>query len=514
MSIGPYHFLVFFCLLISYPQSGQAQPQLRDSFNVNTMTLDEKVGQLFIIGFPEKSLTPALERFIYANKPGSFILFKRNLSSEEQIKCLNDSLNNLSLRLTAQPPLIAIDQEGGQVSRIKFNPPLPSARAVGAGYTPGVARDIARSIGSRLSQLGINMNLAPVLDVDSITGDSFIGSRSYGSHPLSVAAAGVETAEGLIQSGIIPTAKHFPGLGPEKLDPHQTTITRSFQQSNFGFKELFPFIHYTALGPASAIMISQLSYPQLDPSGAPASFSKIIMNDLLRKSLGYDGLIVTDDLQMKGSALIHRPEEAALTSLLAGADMVMLTWSRSTQAAAIQRTLQAVRYGEFPVSLLDEKVRRILRAKQAITPLSQRRGIANTASASEEIIANQIASSKQRLFSKIASLIINQKPNFRPPLCIFSKYSGLNFSISKVSAHNVSVIHSAEHVDLCGTVFLPILKSQDIASANTLTLQDPKKFFVFSFLNEKASTGFYGNKFDFYFYDRSAGQVIGQLLKK
>ncbi len=333
---------------------------------VSKMTLDEKVGQLFMVGFPYRELNKELSDFIQTYKVGSFILFKRNISSIEQIKNLNNDLYKLSYTATKLPPLLAVDQEGGAVSRLPIFPKPPSFLSMGQTQNPLISKNYGSEIGKFLSSVGFNMNLAPVLDIVDVEKPSFIGVRSIGSNPEVVSLMGRSFSEGLIESYIIPTAKHFPGTGSSLTDPHKS-ISKNFESKESIFKtDLVPFLEFIKLKERTAIMMSHFIYPSLDKKNIPASFSAAIMKNLLRHELGYEGIIITDDLQMEGSKALLETHQAALQSLLAGADMIMLTWSLQEQTKAIDFVKKYLKENPDKINDFDQKVSRILQVKSYV----------------------------------------------------------------------------------------------------------------------------------------------------
>ncbi|MFS4458909.1 glycoside hydrolase family 3 protein [Bdellovibrio sp. HCB2-146] len=327
------------------------------------MSLEEKVGQLFIVGFPQKDITKELDKFIRTYKPGSFLLFKRNILSLAQVKKLNADLTRLSYDTSELPPLLAIDQEGGSVSRLPLFPTQPNALALGQTQSPALAEEMGYQTGLFLREVGFNMNLAPVLDVVDPKSRSFIGVRSFGPDPEIVKDVGVAYSRGLLRSRVIPTAKHFPGTGNLALDPHQVIVENAATSVSLRERDLVPYQAYAELGRPVAVMLSHLLYPSLDPSREPASFSKKISTDLLRGEMKYQGLVMTDDLQMQGSKQLLRPEVAALRALKAGADIVMLSWSFADQGKAFNHVKKAVQSGDFAEKDLNDKLRRILYTK-------------------------------------------------------------------------------------------------------------------------------------------------------
>lgn len=352
-------FFAFPALVLA---QGKALDEVIDG-KISQMSLNEKVGQLFIVGFPYTKSNKELEKFIQTYKPGSFLLFKRNIQSLEQVKKLNEDLYKISYQATKLPPLIAIDQEGGAVSRLPIQPNPPNALAIGQTQSAELSEEMGYQTGLFLREVGFNMNLAPVLDIADPYSASFIGVRSFGSDPNLVKEIGTAYAKGLLRSRVIPTAKHFPGTGNIKADPHSTIVNNVASESDLKKKDLVPFEGYSSLGTNVAVMLSHSIYPSLDPKKVPASFSSKISTDLLRNDLKYKGLVVTDDLQMKGSKEVLRTDLAALKALVAGADIVMMTWSMADQERAMKTVQKAVEDGRFTIDSLNQKLHRILVTK-------------------------------------------------------------------------------------------------------------------------------------------------------
>ncbi len=367
---------ILFLVLGLFPNYLLAQEPIKSTANVPDpipdviarMTLDQKVGQLFMIGFSQSVLDPKLKSFLAKIKPGSFLLFKRNIKSLEQVREMNRELTQLSLENTGVKPLIAVDQEGGFVSRIPVQPPMPSALAFGQTQSLPLAENYGEEIGHLLRDLGFTMNLAPVLDLSNPQEPSFIGVRSFGGDPKNVGDFGFSISKGLWKSKIIPTAKHFPGLGSSLDDSHSSIVTRITSMDDLLTTDLKPFEKFAELGPESAVMVSHLSYPVIDSANVPALFSEKVVTGLLRKKLGFKGIILTDDLMMQGASQFANPGEAALLSLKAGSDIVMVTWSYKAQLKAFLRVKEAIQNNELPISVVDEKIRRILIAKFLAAP--------------------------------------------------------------------------------------------------------------------------------------------------
>lgn len=332
--------------------------------SVEKMSVDQKVGQLFLIGFPQQRVDSQLESFIKKYKISSFILFKRNISSLSQVAKMNSQLQMLATSTTQTMPIIAVDQEGGQVARVPTRPPIPNAMSIGQTQDKDLALGLGQEIAKVIRTLGFNMNLAPVLDISSPESESFIGQRSFGSDADQVSSIGYSVSKGLLDEIVIPTAKHFPGVGSVSEDPHKKQVESKVPEQAFYERDLKPFIEFAKLGSNTAIMLSHLTYPALDDTNTPATLSSQIIKGILRDKIGFTGLVMTDDIQMKGLTTTGNPHDTALLALKAGADVIMMTWSFKNQAKAIERVKEAVVSGELTENELNEKVTRILNVKE------------------------------------------------------------------------------------------------------------------------------------------------------
>ncbi|MNS49605.1 putative lipoprotein YbbD precursor [compost metagenome] len=435
-------------VVLLFPNLVPAQEKDLQDFidkRIQRMTLDQKVGQLFIVGFPQAQLNKDLNDFIANNKPGSFILFKRNIKSLEQVRAFNENLIKISYKVTGLPPLIAVDQEGGNVSRLPISPPPPNALALGQTGSPLLAEEMGYQIGNFLREVGFNMNLAPVLDIVDPAGLSFIGVRSLGSDPQMVAEMGLSISKGFHRARVIPTAKHFPGTGSIIKDPHNMIVENNASATSLHERDLVPFKKFAELGPASAVMMSHIVYPALDSTREPASFSTKISSALLRDELQFKGLTITDDLQMKGSRLVLTPSEAALKALKSGSDMVMLTWSFKEQLAAFKRVRKAAESGELSSEDLNLKLRRILNAKAFAN--IYRKPASSPVMLGAHMTSSRYAELEDQVLSQnLKANISEQTPspdgvstpsNDKSPICLFS--SSAAFTSSFVRASNIQV---------------------------------------------------------------------------
>jgi beta-N-acetylhexosaminidase len=324
-----------------------------------------EVGELFIFGLSQAAIDPATEAHLKSSCPGSILLFRRNLKSNLQVVQLTEQLRLLHRGCSKHPLLIGLDQEGGQVARIPFDPPMPSPWSVGVTRNTRISEELGYQVGLTLRSLGFNLNLAPVLDLGQDGQKTFIGSRSYGSDPDLVGRMGTSFSLGLIRSRVLPIAKHFPGIGSVPNDPHQVMVRRPASADLLWKKDLKPFQEFTQLFP-TGVMPSHLIYPQADHSEGPGTFSKVLLRDWLREKLNYRGLVISDDLLMKGAQENRDLGHNVVIALRAGVDLVMVSWSIRSQQRAVQAVLEALKDGRLEENAVREKILRIRKIKQIV----------------------------------------------------------------------------------------------------------------------------------------------------
>ena len=282
-------------------------------------TLREKVGQMFLVGCQGESLSPN-EQLIFAEYQfGGVILFKRNCAEPAQILALCQSLWESAIET---PPFIAIDQEGGNVHRLPqpFTH-FPAAARIGEKGNIELARRLGRAVAEELKLVGINLNFAPVLDVNSNPANPIIGARAFGAEPKRVIEIGPAWTQGLRDGGIMPCAKHFPGHGGTDKDSHLALPTVRKTLDELKAVELPPFAH-ACRDRIEALMTAHVHYPALDPN-LPATLSEPIVTGLLRHQLGYDGVVFSDDLEMKAIADNYGVEQATALAVRAGVDVLL-----------------------------------------------------------------------------------------------------------------------------------------------------------------------------------------------
>ncbi len=324
------------------------------------LTSREKIGQLFMVGFLGTSVTPDLAAFLKDYKPGGVILFSRNLESIEQIVQLTNDLQQCSPK---SPLLISIDQEGGRVSRLpKGFSIFPPCEVIGQCHSGELAYAAASTIAKELKAVGINMNMAPVLDVNSNPDNPVIGDRAFSSSADTVGEMGLVTAAGLQDAKVVACGKHFPGHGDTNADSHKELPVVDAPRERLEAVEFPPFRRAAAAGIAT-MMTAHVLYRSLDDQ-LPATLSPGIITRLLREQMGYDGVVLTDDLEMHAIVDHYGPGDAAVRAVLAGCDVLLICKERDREVAAFEAVEKAVASGTIDMARLDQSVARIQRVKQ------------------------------------------------------------------------------------------------------------------------------------------------------
>ncbi|MBN2849215.1 MAG: beta-N-acetylhexosaminidase, partial [Erysipelotrichaceae bacterium] len=314
---------------------------------------------LVIAGFYGTSVDEVTEDLITEAKLGGLIFFGRNVESTSQ---LVDLLNTFKRIETKIPLFLSIDEEGGSVSRLPSDiANLPGARTIMKKNVLNLTYEEGRAIGYALDEYGFNMNFAPVLDVDNGKSNSVIGSRSFSTDPMVVAELGVLMARGMEEHGVIPVVKHFPGHGDTAVDSHAGTPIVKHPMDRLNNVELYPFA-YAIERDIPAIMVGHIILSKVDAK-VPSTLSYAVMTGLLRNQMKFEGVVVTDDLGMGAISADHTQAEAAVLSIKAGADIVMISHGRRDPFKAVAALKKAVLDGVIPMAMLDQKVRRILRLK-------------------------------------------------------------------------------------------------------------------------------------------------------
>jgi beta-N-acetylhexosaminidase len=342
------------------------------------LSLEDKVGQLMMVGFGGTTVDESVEALVRGRRVGGVCLFRRNIASGEQVARLNDGLR----RLLADgiPPFLALDQEGGNVVRVKDDVVvLPGNMALGATRSAELAYAAGLAQGEDLKRLGFNMNLAPVLDVNLNPRNPVIGIRSYGDSVPLVSELGRAFVRGQQDAGLVTVAKHFPGHGATDADSHKALpIMEETREQVLAQMEPFRAAIQDGL---DGLMTAHVAIPRLTGDDVPATLSPQVLGGLLRKELGFDGLVLTDEMEMEAIAQRYGVGRAAVLAVKAGADMVLVPWQPEKKVEVYEALLAAARSGELPAARLEQAVRRILTAKV-------RRGLFATPPMLEERLSN------------------------------------------------------------------------------------------------------------------------------
>lgn len=324
-----------------------------------TRTAQLPLGQLFIIGFQGTSLSSATRQLLVNDGIGGVILFKRNIDSLEQVVALNTALHE-----AAPGTIVSVDQEGGRVARLRgIATDVPSMRAVGA-LADGdgeLAFKVGAMMGRELVALGFHWDFAPVVDVDTNPANPVIGERSFSRDAHVVGVIAARFIAGMQGSGMAGSAKHFPGHGDTDVDSHHALPRLSHSLERLRAVELVPFAAAVKAGVAS-VMTAHVMFPALD-ADEPATLSPAILDGLLRRELGYDGVVVSDDLEMAAVADRYGIEELVEKGLRAGVDAFLVCHDEHKQHAAVEAAHKLVEQGRVPRARAEQALRRMAAMK-------------------------------------------------------------------------------------------------------------------------------------------------------
>lgn len=335
----------------------QAAPTMEDRLaaQLRTMTIEEKIAQMMIIQYPSETMDDTLMHYIRDVKPGGFLLTSENLGTYEQTKELVEALQSNS----EIPMFISVDQEGGVVQRFSelsgsVPTEIPSMLSVGRTGETQLAYDIGKVIAEELRTVGINLDFAPVMDILPQNGESFIGTRSFGSDAAMVSAMAMAFAKGLEEHGVLSVYKHFPGHGDTTTDSHRNLPVMDKTKEELLENELIPF-QKAIEGGADMIMVGHIALPKVVGDDTPASLSGTIITDLLKTELGYEGLVITDALSMRALTNQYSHEEICIKAVEAGVDLLLLPNDCERAVELIKET--------FSEERIDQSVAKILRLK-------------------------------------------------------------------------------------------------------------------------------------------------------
>lgn len=327
---------------------------------LNNMTLEEQIGQMLMVSDYSKIADDELINKLEEVQPGGFILFSENFESFTQASKLIDDINNTS----DIPMFISIDQEGGRVARIKeltdqSLTDIPPMYDLGLTNDENLAYEVGQVIGEELRAFNINMNFAPVLDIYSNPENTVIGDRSFGTTAQLVSKIALSLSDGLESTGIISVYKHFPGHGDTSEDSHNELPVINKTKDELMELELVPFINAINNG-ADVIMVGHLAIPAITGNNTPASLSKEIITNLLKEELGFNGVVITDALNMKALTNEYTEEEIYINAINAGVDILLMP---DFDYETIEIIMSAIDEGKIAEEEITDSVKKILELK-------------------------------------------------------------------------------------------------------------------------------------------------------
>lgn len=315
--------------------------------------LERQAARMFTVGFDGKTLSSDLKGLLDRGV-GGVVFFARNVGTPEEVFELTRAIK----RHAGRPVLIAVDQEGGRVARLRQGfTPIPSMRAVGAAGDRELCRALGRVLGRELRAVGFDLNFAPILDVDTNPDNPIIATRSFGRSAALVSSMGTALLEGIQSAGVGACGKHFPGHGDTNQDSHRELPRLSHDLGRLNDVELPPFRAAVEAGIA-AIMTAHVIFEPVD-AAYPATMSRPVLDGILRRQMGYDGLVVTDDLEMNAIAEHYGLEEAVVRGVQASVDSFLCCHTPERMHRAIDTVIDGVRRGVLDPERIQEANRRI-----------------------------------------------------------------------------------------------------------------------------------------------------------
>lgn len=354
--------IVFISLLLSGAQMDNQKPPNTEDSILSALSIEEKIGQMVMIGIPGTGFDTGTKKVIKRYHPGGIILFGYNYQSPQQLGILTTAIQDYAGSTAHLPLFIATDQEGGRVKRITQGvTQFAGNMALGSCDDPDLTAYVGRITGIELRNLGVNMNLAPDVDVNNNPDNPIINTRSFGSDPALVAAHGVAYIKGLQGGGCLAVAKHYPGHGDTAKDSHKTLPVVSSTLDELQRVEFVPFSAAIKAQVAS-VMSAHILYPEVEKANVPATLSHTFLSELLREKYGFDGIVMTDDLEMGAIAGSMNIGQASVAAVNAGADLILVTTHNKT-GLICDALLAAYTKGTLTEERIDRSVRRIVRAK-------------------------------------------------------------------------------------------------------------------------------------------------------
>lgn len=326
------------------------------------LKLEEKIGQLFMVGINGKEIDNNIRTLITKYKVGGVILYRKNYSNYDEMLKLINQLKKINSS-NSIPLFIAVDQEGGRVNRMpKEFKNLNSAKKLTLNNDLNVVKNSGRVLGKMLFKTGINMNFAPVMDIQKFPDNHPIGDRCYGDNAEKVCKYSLEVMKEIQKQNVISVVKHFPGHGATKKDSHffLPVIGKTIEEMEN--TDLIPFENAIKNG-ADSIMIGHLLFKKIDRI-FPVSLSSKFITKYLRKKYRYNGVLISDDIKMKSVNFFYGPKYASIKALKAGNDIVMMRISYRNQIEIINKLKNMIENKSYPEYKINKKVNRILKLKE------------------------------------------------------------------------------------------------------------------------------------------------------
>ncbi|MCP4130367.1 MAG: glycoside hydrolase family 3 protein [bacterium] len=370
-------YTIFLLAALAFLSCGKKRMYEEADAICGTLTLEQKLGQMLMSALPGRSLNPRSHDIIKENLPGGIIFFKYNLGDQSGIKQYISDLQEISMKNSGIPLFVSVDQEGGRVFRITDGATeFPGAMAAGVADDADLVYDWGKILGMELRLLGVNMNLAPVLDVNNNPENPVINTRSFGSETGLVSRLGVRYIEGIQESSCIAVGKHFPGHGDTNKDSHNTLPVIPYSIERLKKIEFPPFVKAIDAG-VEGIMTAHIAFPAILKNDYPATLSPVFLTDILRKQMKFQGIVMTDDMEMdaisKNTDIEMDMGEAAVQSVLAGADIVLISTYGKNIDIILTALKDAVKKGILTEQRVNESVRRIIELKLRYKILSYKK---------------------------------------------------------------------------------------------------------------------------------------------
>ncbi|WML38177.1 beta-N-acetylhexosaminidase [Neobacillus sp. OS1-2] len=328
---------------------------------ISKMSLEDKIGQMILAGISGTTMDTNTKKLLSQYHVGGIIFYKNNLETPAQtVQLINQLKKGNSSNL---PLFLGTDQEGGRVTRLPGGlVNFPPNTQIGKVNNPQFSYKVGTLLGQEVNEFGLNLDFAPVLDINSNPNNPVIGDRSFGDNPEVVSELGIQTMKGIQSQNIISTVKHFPGHGDTSVDSHLELPIVNKSLEELKKLELIPFERAIDHG-ADVVMVAHILLPQLDQTN-PASMSKAVMTDLLRKQLGFTGVTITDDMTMGAITEHFDIGKAAVESVKAGSDIILVGHDYNNVVKIVSSLKTAVQNGEISVQRVNESIERIIQLKK------------------------------------------------------------------------------------------------------------------------------------------------------